>query len=136
TPSPSPTSTPTNSPTSTPTNSPTSTPTNSPTSTNSPTEENQEQENKNKESRLVIVGNSDFARDGLFPQQLNGDVFLNSVTWLSQQEQQPLSIRPKEATNRRIIMSTAKANILSISSLLVLPFLALATGAIIWWKRR
>jgi ABC-type uncharacterized transport system involved in gliding motility auxiliary subunit len=90
----------------------------------------------NKESRLVVLGNSDFATDGLFQQQLNGDVFLNSVTWLSQQNQQPLSIRPKEPTNRRITMSTAQANLLTISSLLLLPFIGLAIGAIIWWKRR
>ncbi|MEL7522483.1 MAG: ABC transporter, partial [Cyanobacteria bacterium J06553_1] len=29
-----------------------------------------------KESRMVIIGNSSFATDGLFSQQLNGDVFL------------------------------------------------------------
>ncbi|MBD2133023.1 Gldg family protein [Sphaerospermopsis sp. FACHB-1094] len=135
-PSPTPTPTPTASPspTSTPTPTASPSPTPTPTPTASPTEENSQ--NHSKESRLVVFGNSDFARDGLFQQQLNGDVFLNSVTWLSQEDQQPLSIRPKEQTNRRITMSTAKANLLSISSLLLLPFIGLATGAIIWWKRR
>jgi ABC-type uncharacterized transport system involved in gliding motility auxiliary subunit len=130
--SPSPTASP--SPTSTPTPTASPSPTPTPTPPASPTEENSQ--NHSKESRLVVFGNSDFARDGLFQQQLNGDVFLNSVTWLSQEDQQPLSIRPKEQTNRRITMSTAKANLLSISSLLLLPFIGLATGAIIWWKRR
>ncbi|WP_017651166.1 GldG family protein [Fortiea contorta] len=88
------------------------------------------------ESRLVVLGNSDFATDGLFQKQLNGDVFLNSVTWLSQQDLQPLSIRPKEAKNRRINLTTAQANLLTLSSLLVLPLIGLAAGAIIWWQRR
>ena len=88
------------------------------------------------ESRLVVFGNSSFATDGLFQQQLNGDVFLNSVTWLSQQDQQPLSIRPKEAKNRRITLTTTQANLLILSSLLVLPLIGFAAAVIIWWKRR
>ncbi|MBD2387518.1 GldG family protein [Cylindrospermum sp. FACHB-282] len=88
------------------------------------------------ESRLVVLGNSDFATDGLFQQQLNGDVFLNSVTWLSQQDQQPLSIRPKEPKNRRITLSINQGNFLILSSLLVLPLIGLVTAAIIWWRRR
>jgi ABC-type uncharacterized transport system involved in gliding motility auxiliary subunit len=88
------------------------------------------------ESRLVVLGNSNFATDGLFQQQLNGDVFLNSVTWLSQQDQQPLSIRPKEPKNRRITLTTTQANLLILSSLLVLPLIGLAIAVILWWKRR
>jgi ABC-type uncharacterized transport system involved in gliding motility auxiliary subunit len=88
------------------------------------------------ETRLVVLGNSDFATNGLFQKQLNGDVFLNSVTWLSQQDQQPLSIRPKEAKNRRINLSTTQANLLALSSLLVLPLIGFSAGAIIWWLRR
>ncbi|WP_373528496.1 GldG family protein [Nostoc sp.] len=88
------------------------------------------------ESRLVVLGNSNFATDGLFQKQLNGDVFLNSVTWLNQQDQQPLSIRPKEPKNRRITITTTQANLLILSSLLVLPLIGFAAAIIIWWKRR
>jgi ABC-type uncharacterized transport system involved in gliding motility auxiliary subunit len=101
---------------------------------NPSTEENPQ--TTSPESRLVVLGDSDFATDGLFQRQLNGDVFLNSVTWLSQQDQQPLSIRPKEVKNRRINLSINQANILTLSSLLALPLLGLLTGAIIWWRRR
>ena len=89
-----------------------------------------------KESRLVVFGNSNFAADGLFEQQLNGDVFLNSVSWLSQQDQQLLSIRPKEPKNRRIVISTLEANLLTIAAVFVLPLIGLGTGFVIWWKRR
>lgn len=88
------------------------------------------------ESRLVVLGNSDFATDGLFQQQLNGDVFLNSVTWLSQEDQQPLSIRPKEVKNRRINITGTQANLLALSSLVILPLMGLAAAAVLWWKRR
>ncbi|MFM7405124.1 MAG: GldG family protein [Cuspidothrix sp.] len=115
-------STPTTSPISTPTTSPIPTPTTSP--------------NTPKESRLVVFGNSNFAVDGLFEQQLNGDVFLNSVSWLSQQNEQLLSIRPKEPKNRRIVISTLQANLLTIAAVIILPLISLLTGFIIWWKRR
>ncbi|WP_392483159.1 GldG family protein [Nostoc sp. C110] len=104
----------------------------SPTPTPSPTPSSQTA----TESRLVVLGNSDFATDGLFQQQLNGDVFLNSVTWLSQQDQQPLSIRPKEPKNRRITLTTTQGNLLILSSLLLLPLIGFAIAVIIWWKRR
>ncbi|MEH2116369.1 GldG family protein [Nostoc sp.] len=106
--------------------SPTTTPLSPPTSSSQTT----------TESRLVVLGNSNFATDGLFQQQLNGDVFLNSVTWLSKQDQQPLSIRPKEPKNRRITLTTTQANLLIVSSLLVLPLIGLSAAVIIWWKRR
>ncbi|MFN7500764.1 MAG: GldG family protein [Dolichospermum sp.] len=109
-------------------NSPTTIPNPIPTTRTSPTTA--------KESRLVVFGNSNFATDSLFEQQLNGDVFLNTVSWLSQQDEKLLSIRPKEPKNRRIIISNLEANLLTISAVILLPLLGLLTGFIIWWKRR
>ncbi|RMF23469.1 MAG: ABC transporter, partial [Cyanobacteria bacterium J083] len=43
----------------------------------------QSQDNSKKESRLVVFGSSTFASNGWFQQQLNGDIFLNSVDWLA-----------------------------------------------------
>ncbi|BAY94571.1 hypothetical protein NIES3275_66230 [Microchaete diplosiphon NIES-3275] len=111
----------TTSPTPSASPSPTPTATSSPTPTTAAPLNNQQGEKPATESRLVVIGNSDFATDGLFQQQLNGDVFLNSVTWLSKQEdRQPLSIRPKEAKNRRLNITAAQANLLTLSSLLLL----------------
>lgn len=89
-----------------------------------------------QESRLVVFGDSDFATDGVFDKQLNGDVFLNSVSWLSKQDEQLLSIRPKEAKNRRINLNTQQANILSLTALVFVPLIGFATAAILWWRRQ
>jgi len=134
-PTPIPTPTPTDSPTPTPTPTPTSTPTptDSPTPTPTPTTS---KENKATESRMVVFGDSDFITDGFFSQQLNGDLFLNSITWLSKQDSQPLSIRPKEATNRRLNLSQSQANLIALSSILILPLFAFAAAALLWFKRR
>ncbi|HYW20747.1 MAG TPA: Gldg family protein [Nodularia sp. (in: cyanobacteria)] len=119
----------------TPTASPTPSPTMEGETNSTPSTEDKSKEPQ-IESRLVVIGDSDFATDGLFQQQLNGDVFLNSVTWLSQQDQQPLSIRPKEEKNRRINLNIVQANLLTLSSLLLVPLMGLVTAAIIWWRRR
>ncbi|MEB3124712.1 MAG: Gldg family protein [Synechococcales bacterium] len=86
--------------------------------------------------RLVVIGNSRFMTDGLFTQQLNGDVFLNSVTWLSQRTEQVLSIRPKEAKDRRIVLSSLRGNMINVIALLGLPLLGFVMAGILWWKRR
>ncbi|MBW4634582.1 MAG: Gldg family protein [Iphinoe sp. HA4291-MV1] len=117
--------------------SPTPSPKPSATPTTAVTTETKTNPTPSTESRMVVLGNSDFAIDGLFDkQQLNGDVFLNSVTWLSQQDQQPLSISPKEAKNRRINLTAAQALLLELSSLLILPMMGLVAAAILWWIRR
>ena len=87
-------------------------------------------------SRLVVFGSSTFATNGWFEQQLNGDMFLNSVSWLTGEEQETLSIRPKEAANRRINLSSLQAGVIAWLALRVMPLLALITGGVLWWQRR
>ncbi|MDJ0617965.1 MAG: Gldg family protein [Calothrix sp. MO_192.B10] len=143
-PSPTPTAKATASPQATTTPSPTAKATASPTTAQtspqpspSPTPEKDNQpQATNRETRLVVIGNSRFATDTWFQRALNGDVFLNSVTWLSQQDTQPLSIRPKETKNRRINLAPAQAVLLTISSLIVLPLIGIIGAIFLWWQRR
>jgi len=86
--------------------------------------------------RLVVIGNSSFATDGLFEQQLNGDLFLNATTWLSQRDDEVMSIRPREATNRRIVLSPEQVISVSLISMLLLPLIGFGTATAVWWKRR
>ncbi len=88
------------------------------------------------ESRMVVIGNATFAIDGLFDQQLNGDVFLNSVDWLSKVDNPVLSIRPKEVTNRRIEMTFSQQIFLTVLALLVFPLIGLAGAGTLWAIRR
>jgi ABC-type uncharacterized transport system involved in gliding motility auxiliary subunit len=88
------------------------------------------------ESRLVVIGNATFATDGLFEQQLNGDVFLNAVSWLGQQTDATLSIRPREVTNRRIAMTVQQQIGLGVFALLVLPLIGFALAVLMWLRRR
>ncbi len=88
------------------------------------------------ESRLVVIGNATFATDGLFEQQLNGDVFLNAISWLGQQTDATLSIRPREVTNRRITLTVQQQIGLGVFALLVLPVIGLGLAVLMWLRRR
>ncbi len=89
-----------------------------------------------QQARMVVIGDSEFALNGAFDQSLNGDVFLNSIAWLSDRDDQALSIRPKEATNRRLQMTVTTSNWLALFSMALLPLAAFVGAAVLWWKRR
>ncbi|MEL7505974.1 MAG: Gldg family protein [Cyanobacteria bacterium J06554_1] len=95
-----------------------------------------EPSDESRDARLVVIGNATFATDGLFDQQLNGDVFLNSVTWLSDLENTTLSIRPKEITNRRITMTVSRQIMVIVLALVVFPLVGLVGAGITWFRRR
>ncbi len=117
--------------------SPSPNPTASPTPSPSPTPTPTPQASENKpEARLVVLGNSQFATNGWFDQQLNGDVFLNSVSWLSKPDQETLSIRPKLATSRRLAMTPTLGRSLSWIAIVVLPLFGFAMAFLLWWRRR
>ena len=60
---------------------------------------------------------------------------MNTVGWLSQQENL-ISIRPKEADDRRLTMTSAQQTNVTWFSLFILPGLVLFTGVYTWWRRR
>lgn len=88
------------------------------------------------QARLVVIGNSSFATDGVFDQVVNGDVFLNSVRWLSQQDQLAMSIRPKEAKNRRLLITQEQEGLAKWTAIGILPLLAFGAALFVWWRRR
>ena len=49
----------------------------------------------------MVVGNSAFASNQWAGLQRNGDLFMNTVNWLAQDEDL-ISIRPKSPTNRHV----------------------------------
>jgi ABC-type uncharacterized transport system involved in gliding motility auxiliary subunit len=91
---------------------------------------------KTIESRMVIFGDSTFATDGWFDSQLNGDVFLNSVKWLVNDQENPLSIRPKEYQNRRLNITPIQSTMITLLALVLFPLLSIILSIFTWWKRQ
>jgi len=88
-----------------------------------------------KEARLVVIGDSDFAANQFFGIQRNGDLFMNSINWLAQDEDL-ISIRPKNPADRRVSMTEADQNQLFWIALVLMPLATLGSGVFIWWRRR
>ncbi|WP_448596344.1 GldG family protein [Thermoleptolyngbya sp.] len=88
------------------------------------------------EVRMVVIGNSTFATNGLIDQQLNRDLFLNAIGWLSQEADPTFTVRAAEPTNRRVLFSPAQQIGLILASLVFLPLAGLALAVGVWWRRR
>lgn len=88
-----------------------------------------------KEARLVVIGDSDFADNNYARLAGNGDLFLNTVNWLAQEEDL-ISIRPKSATNRMVTMTEGQQRTFFLLVVLIMPLAVIGAGAFIWWKRR
>jgi ABC-type uncharacterized transport system involved in gliding motility auxiliary subunit len=89
-----------------------------------------------KSARLVVVGDSDFATNQVLGGPgSDGDLFLNSVNWLAQDEAQ-ISIRPKAETSRRIALTVGQATALTWIDRFFLPGFVIFVGIAIWWRRR
>ena len=86
------------------------------------------------ESRLVVFGDSDFATNRWVRQLGNGDVFLNSVNWLAQQEDL-IAIRPRDPEDRRIEM-TLGAQWAVLIFFCAIPLLLFGNAVRVYWKRR
>lgn len=92
--------------------------------------------NSAKESRLVVIGNATFATNGWFEQQLNGDIALNAIGWLGQQNTRTLSIRPKNVANRRINLNPILSLVIGWTALVIIPLIGFTTAGLLWWRRR
>jgi ABC-type uncharacterized transport system involved in gliding motility auxiliary subunit len=90
----------------------------------------------NAEARMVVFGSVGFAIDGYFNQAINGDVVINSVSWLSQDSSQLMSVRSRDVRSRRIIPTPALVTGLFLAAVVIVPLLGLLAAAILWWRRR
>jgi len=87
------------------------------------------------ETRMVVVGDSDFAANDPINISGNRDLFLNMANWLAQQEDL-IAIRPKDPDNRPLAVTADQAQMLFYFSMLIMPLLLFANGVRIWWKKR
>ena len=87
------------------------------------------------ETRVVIVGDSDFATNRALGIQGNRDIFLNMANWLAQQENL-IAIRPKNPEERPLTMTADQQRMVFYFTLFIVPALLFANGIRVWWKKR
>jgi gliding motility-associatede transport system auxiliary component len=87
------------------------------------------------ETRVVVFGDSDFASNAAAGVAGNVDLFMNTVGWLSQQENL-ISVRPKEAADRRITLTAGQQLRINWLALAIIPGFIFGAGIMRWWRRR
>ncbi|MEO7190409.1 MAG: Gldg family protein [Vicinamibacterales bacterium] len=87
------------------------------------------------ETRMVVVGDSDFASNRAIGLQGNREIFLNMANWLAQQEDL-IAIRPRNAEDRPITMTADQGLMVKLLTQVLVPAMLLGYGIRVWWRRR
>ncbi len=99
-----------------------------------PDEEAGDDSNRN-EARIAVFGDADFAANAYYNLSGNGNLFLNTVNWLSE-EADLISIQPQTSQPRTIHLTPAQGRLIFFVSLIILPLAVMLTGIFIWIRRR
>lgn len=83
---------------------------------------------------LAVFGDSDFASNGYFRQQGNGNLFLNTINYLAEEEDL-ISIRPKQVDDSRLTLTSAEVSTLFYLVVIAIPLLVIVLGVIVFFKR-
>jgi len=97
--------------------------------------EKKEGEEKKPEGRLAVFGDSDFVSNRYYNLSGNGNFFLNTVNWLTE-EPDLISIQPKTSSPRTIQLSPAQGRLIFFVSVIILPLVILVLGMSVWARRR
>jgi ABC-type uncharacterized transport system involved in gliding motility auxiliary subunit len=93
-------------------------------------------ENLTARSRVVVIGDSDFASNQYFYQLGNGDLIVNSIDWAAGQENL-ISLTPKPATQRLVVPpSTQVMALIVLTTVGLMPGSVVVLGVWVWWTRR
>jgi len=87
------------------------------------------------EARVAVIGDSDFATNGVLGIQGNRDLALNTIDWLAQQENL-IAIRPRQPEDRRITLTADQQWRVQVMTLFMIPAVVIGLGLLTWYRRR
>ena len=88
-----------------------------------------------KPSKIIVIGDSDFATNSFFHVMGNGQLFLNAVNFLSASDNL-IGLEPRTFDIPRVEMTNIQMKITFILSLIAIPLLMAGLGMVVWWKQR
>ncbi len=88
-----------------------------------------------KNTRLVVFGSSNFAANQYARFGGNMDLFLNSISWLMEDESL-ISIRAKEDGPGKVELSQRQGTVIYLLTVILIPLLTAVSGVVIWAIRR
>ena len=83
-------------------------------------EEAEEEEVETKKARIVVFGDSDFVTNANMGISGNGDLFLNTVSWLAEEENL-ISIRAKSTESQPIMLTARQGKVLFWIPVVLMP---------------
>ena len=93
-------------------------------------------EPKKTKTRIVAVGDADFASNFFFKATGGGDLFLNAANWLTLEEDL-IAIRPIDPSERTLrFLTRGEAAFVQIASIFLIPVIIFLIGLVVWWRRR
>jgi ABC-type uncharacterized transport system involved in gliding motility auxiliary subunit len=92
-------------------------------------------EKKPQKARIVVCGSSLFAANKFFKLQGNGDLFMNTVSWLAEDENL-IAIRPKSTHSQPMVLTERDSAIVFFVSVVLLPFSWVLAGLAVYLYRR
>lgn len=87
------------------------------------------------QTKMVILGDRDFATNFHINSIGNRDLLLNSVNWLAE-DYALASVRSKPIASRRLIVTGREMQLIRGMSWFVLPVLMAIFAGVAWWRRR
>jgi ABC-type uncharacterized transport system involved in gliding motility auxiliary subunit len=85
-------------------------------------------------TRLAVFGDGDFANNTYFSVQGNGDLFLNTVSWLAEEEDL-ISIRAKQPEDRRVFLNAKQGRAVFLLTVVAMPLAAALAGVWLYIRR-
>ncbi len=86
-------------------------------------------------SRLAVGGDADFATNSFFHFLGNGNLFLNTVSYLVAQENL-IGIEPRTYDLPRLSMTNRQVKGTFVLSVILMPALLALVGVVVWWRQR
>lgn len=88
-----------------------------------------------RESKVLVIGDSDFASNSAFRISGNADFLLNMINFLAE-EKDLVAIRPKEGLGDRLFLTASEGRFIFLVSVVVLPLSVIGVGVSVFVRRR
>lgn len=97
--------------------------------------ENSADASQPQQARMVVFGDSDFASNTYLDLSGNSDLFLNTVSWMAEEEDL-IAIRAKDPETAPLILTAGQGRFAFFLSVVFLPLLVIGTGVTVYMKRK
>lgn len=86
-------------------------------------------------SRLIVSGNTLFMANQAYVNLNNGDLFLNALNWMADEESL-VSIPPKDNQPKTVDLLPGQYQLVFFGTVLLMPLALLLGAGLVWWRRR